>query len=99
MCPTAKEFSSYGSMASCPRTCSQRGCGGNILGLMSVLQMPLLSPEGLIRATAFFSIGVINSYKKSQEMNVSHEGSKGQGQTIRALGSLLCFLVKAGLHT
>jgi hypothetical protein len=53
MCPAATEFSSYGSMASCPRMYSQRGYKGNMLKLMSML------PESLIRDTAFFSTEVI----------------------------------------
>lgn len=76
MCPAAKEFSSYGSMVSCPRMYSQRGYRGNMLKLMSILQMQLLSSESLIRARAFFSIGVINSYKRLQEMNLLHEGEQ-----------------------
>lgn len=44
---------------------------------------------GLNKGKSLFSIGVINSYKKLQEMNILQEGSKGHGQTIRALGSFL----------
>lgn len=91
-CPAAKEFSSYGSMASCPRTCSQRGCKGNRLKLMSTLQMQLLLSEGLITATAFFSIRVINRKVYGKWIYYTRE-SKGQGQTIRALGSLTFWLL------
>lgn len=76
MFPAAKEFSSYGSMASCPRMYSQRDCRGNMLKLLSILKMQLLSPEGLIRTRAFFPIVVINSYKRLQEMNILHEGEQ-----------------------
>lgn len=95
MCPAAKEFSSYGSTASCPRTCSQKGCRGNMLKLMSILQMQLLSPDGLIRARAFFSTGVINrrDYRKWVYYT---RGSKGQGQTIRALGSFFLSFIWKG---
>lgn len=70
-----------------------------MLKLLPILQMQLLSPEGLIRARAFFffPIRIINSYKRLQEMNI--EGGAKDKVRLLDLWALYFLVVKIGFQT